>query len=56
METLFAIGMLVGLMKPHADPPRPVPLEQVKVERPQAEQRHAAIVKAQKKTDWPLDY
>ena len=24
METLFAIGMMVGLMKSHAEPPKPV--------------------------------
>jgi hypothetical protein len=58
METLFAIGMMVGLMKPHADPPKPMPFEQVNVERPQSEQRHAAAGKtqSQKKSDWPLDY
>ena len=58
METLFAIGMMVGLMKPYADPPKLAPLEQSRVERPQSEQRQAAVGKAQsqKKSDWPLDY
>jgi hypothetical protein len=52
METLYAIGMLVGLMKAHAEPPKvaaaPPPIEQhrVVVEKPQP----------RKKPEWLLDY
>jgi hypothetical protein len=58
METLFAIGMMVGLMRPHAEPPKLAPLEQARVERPLSEQRQASAGKAQsqRKSDWPLDY
>jgi len=58
MDTLFAFGMLVGLMRAHADPPRAVPFEHPQVEQRQAEQRHTAAEKApsQKNSNWPLDY
>ena len=58
METLFAFGMLVGLMKGHADPPRAAPFEQPQAEQRPAGQRHAAAENApsQKSSNWPLDY
>ena len=49
METLFAIGMLVGLMKSHTEPPKAVP---------PAEQRQVQAQKSRphKKSEWPLSY
>jgi hypothetical protein len=51
METLFAIGMMVGLMKSHGEPP--------KVAAAPAEQRHVEAEKSRprnKKSGWSLDY
>lgn len=56
METLFAIGMLVGLMKPHAEPPKIAPAP---VEQQQVQQRMADSDKARphnKKSEWLLSY
>jgi hypothetical protein len=52
METLYAIGMLVGLMQVHAEPPKKAPaLEQprqvVEVAKPRPRDR---------KSDWRLDF
>jgi hypothetical protein len=49
METLFAIGMMVGLMKSQAQPPKVAPT---------VEQHHAEIdkTKPRKKSEWPLGY
>jgi hypothetical protein len=50
MDTLLAIGMLVGLWKGHAEPPKvvtpPAELRQVTAEKP----------KPRKTSEWPLGY
>jgi hypothetical protein len=55
METLYAFGMMVGLMKGFAEPPKPVvvpPVAQHRVAEMAAKPRpHPA-----KKSEWPLDY
>jgi hypothetical protein len=50
METLFAIGMMVGLMRSHGEPPKvaAAPVEQRQVP---AEKHHP-----RRKSEWPLDY
>jgi hypothetical protein len=52
METLYAIGMMVGMMQARAEPPKPA------VEPPAIE-RQAVAEKPRhphKKSDWPLSY
>jgi hypothetical protein len=50
METLFAIGMMVGLMKSHGEPPKvaaaPVEQRQIQADKP----------RPHKKSEWPLGY
>ena len=55
METLFAIGMLVGLWKANAEPPKIAapPVEQRQV---QADQVTAEKPKPRKTSEWPLGY
>ena len=46
MDTLFAIGMMVGLMKSHAEPPKADPaLEQRQVAQHQVKQPQVAAEK-----------
>ena len=58
METLYAFGMMVGLMKGFAEPPKPVvvpPVVQHRVAEVVAKPRpHPA--KKSEKIEWPLDY
>jgi hypothetical protein len=59
METLYAIGMLVGLMNSHAELPKAVaPVEQRQVEQHQVEPRHIEADKPRprKKVEWLLSY
>jgi hypothetical protein len=55
METLYAFGVMIGLMKGFAEPPKPVvvaPIEQHRVAEVVTKLRpHPA-----KKSEWPLDY
>jgi hypothetical protein len=55
METLYAFGVMVGLMKGFAEPPKPVvvpPIAQHRVAEMVAKPRpHPA-----KKSEWRLDY
>ena len=57
METLYAIGMLVGLMR---GPPPPKPLVTPPVEQHQiAQQQHQVVAERQRprrKNDWPLSF
>jgi hypothetical protein len=55
METLFAIGMMVGLMKSHGEPPKAVaaPVEQRQI---QAAHVPADRPRAHKKSEWLLGY
>jgi hypothetical protein len=54
METLFAIGMMVGLMRSHAEPPKAaVPLVQRQIAQHQAE---AEKPRPRKKSEWLLSY
>lgn len=62
METLFAIGMMVGLMKPHKEPPRPlapvsvvrpVPVDRRDVARREAQAERPGL---RQKNTWALDY
>jgi hypothetical protein len=60
METLYAIGMMVGLMRGHADPPKAVPVEQHQLVQRQVAQHPVAAEKPQqqpaKKSEWPLSF
>jgi hypothetical protein len=61
MDTLFAIGMLVGLMRGHAEPPKVVaaPLEQRGTAQRQAEAekpQHRTKSEKSEKTEWLLSY
>jgi hypothetical protein len=53
METLFAIGMMVGLMRSHAEPPK-VPLVQQQIAQHQVEAEKPRQQK--KKAEWLLSY
>ena len=55
METLFAIGMLVGLMRPYAEPPKAA----APIEQHQSPQRAVEAERTRprnKKSEWPLGY
>jgi hypothetical protein len=52
METLFAIGMMVGLMQSRAEPPK-APLVQRQIAQHQAE---ADKSRPRKKAEWLLSY
>ena len=70
MDTLYAIGMMIGLMKAHAEPPKVVPafdqrqfaqrqVAQQQVAQHQVVQQPAATDKARppaKKSEWLLSY
>jgi hypothetical protein len=64
METLYAIGMLVGLMNSHAEPPKAVApvvqhqVEQRQIEHHQVEPRptEADKPRPRKKVEWLLSY
>jgi hypothetical protein len=54
METLFAIGMMVGLMQSRAEPPKAAaPLVQRQIAQHQAE---ADKSRPRKKAEWLLSY
>jgi hypothetical protein len=58
METLYAFGMMVGLMKGFAEPPKPVvvpPVAQHRVAEMVAKPRPHPGRKSEK-NEWPLDY
>jgi hypothetical protein len=52
METLYAIGMLVGLMQAHAEPPKKV----AAIEQPRQVVEVAKPRPRDKKADWRLDF
>ena len=52
METLYAIGMLVGLMQAHAEPPKKTPV----VQPPRQVVEVVKPLPRDKKSDWRLDY
>ena len=61
METLYAFGLLVGLMKAHAEPPKVAPVvEQRQLAQQQVAQHSAPTEKLQqhgaKKGEWLLSY
>ena len=52
METLYAIGMLVGLMQAHAEPLKKTPV----VQPPRQVVEVVKPLPRDKKSDWRLDY
>jgi hypothetical protein len=57
METLYAIGMLVGLMRGPAPPPKPIIAPPV--EQHQIAQQHQVVAeppRSRRKSDWPLNF
>jgi hypothetical protein len=55
METLYAFGVMVGLMKGFAEPPKPVVVPPVAQHRV-AEMVAKPLPHPAKKSEWRLDY